>query len=157
MHSFGDVVMYFDVLYLNFNWFSGVNWVICPLFWSTPVPPRSISKVGNESRGNFGNFCKMDACQRKWSTQACKKYIPEVIRTLRIKQNTCLKYRNRCRNRCGYIVGPSHRRSISMLYTQWSVEMHFLKRGFCALIPLACLLQHFKRWIYSELIFKKTY
>ena len=106
--------MYFDVLYLNFNWFSGVNWVICPLFWSTPVPPRSISKVGNESRGNFGDFCKMDACQRKWSTQACNKYIPELIRTLRSKQNNCLKYRNRCRSRWGYIFGLSHIRSLNM-------------------------------------------
>ena len=51
-----------------------------------------ISKVRTEGRGNLGDFCKMDACQRKGSTQECSKTIPEFICTLRIKQNNCLKY-----------------------------------------------------------------
>ena len=53
-----DNLIYFDVLYSNLNWFSGVIWVICPLFWSTPVPSKLISKVRTEGRGNLGDFCK---------------------------------------------------------------------------------------------------
>ena len=107
----------FDVLYLNSNWFSGVIWVICPLFSSTSVPSRSISKVGTESRGNLVHFCKIDACQRKWSTQACSKIIPEMICTFIIKQNNCLKYRNRCRTKCGYMDSATYGPSICYVYS----------------------------------------
>ena len=75
LHGFGDTSMHFDALYEDCNWISGVIWVICPLFWSTTVPSRSISKFGTGSRGNLDDFCKMDA------------YVSKKIKHPSIKQN----------------------------------------------------------------------
>ena len=109
--GFGDIVMYFGVLFLNFNWFSEVIWVIYPLFWSTPVPSRSISKVGTESRGNLGDFCKIDACHRKWSTQACSNISPEWIRTSELNRII-----NRFPSRWGFTCNPLELLHLAVVY-----------------------------------------
>ena len=144
--------MFFDVFFLNFNWFSGAIWVICPLFWSTPVPSRSILKVGTETQGNLGYFWKMDTCPRKWSTQACSKIIPELIRILRIKQNNCLKYWNRCWRRWGIFLGSAtYGPSICYIYSgRWKcvvLNMVLCSNFMCIFLPTVL------KWIYSEFNF----
>ena len=115
LHGFGDLVMYFDVLYLNSNWFLGVIWVISLYFDQLPLLPGRFRKLEMKVDGILQNGrVSKYVCQ---STKACNKIIPELIRTLRVKQNNFLKYRNRCQSRLGYILDLPHTVLQYVIYT----------------------------------------